>query len=72
MCVFTNKFHERLRELRRKNKLSRKDVALAVGISQAELSRWEAGFQIPQVNSAKKLAEFYNVSLEYLLGQKDE
>ena len=71
MCVFTNKFPLRLKELRKKSGLTKKEISQAVGISQAALLRWESGLQVPQVDSAKILADFYGVSLEYLLGQKD-
>lgn len=71
MCVFTNKFPQRLKELRKKSGLTKKEISQAVGISQAAISRWESGLQVPQVDFAKILADFYGVSLEYLLGQKD-
>lgn len=58
----------RLKEARLERKLSQKEVAKLLNVSQATYSNWEnAKFDSNQA-SLKKLAEIYDVSIDYLLG----
>lgn len=58
----------RLRELRHEKALKMTEVAAAVGIGQTMLSRYETGSSKLRVDVAVNSAEYFNVSLEYLLG----
>lgn len=46
-----------------------KDVEEATGISNQNLSRWENGKVIPNIEFCIKLADFYGISLDELVGR---
>ncbi len=56
-----------LSKLRAETGLSYRRLAKVVGISHNNLACYEAGTVIPSIDMALKLAEFYDVPLEYLL-----
>lgn len=58
----------RLRDLRHEKALKMTEVAAAIGIGQTMLSRYETGSSKLRVDVAVNSAEYFNVSLEYLLG----
>ena len=58
----------RLRELRKAHRMTQTDVAKLVGMGQSGYSFWESGRSKIDDASLKKLANFYNVSVDYLLG----
>ncbi len=62
----------RLKELREDNDLLQKDVAKKVGISQRKYSYYETGQTLLTEEILKKLAEYYQTSIDYLLYQTDE
>ena len=51
---------------------SQMQTAIHMDTTQAQLSKWENGKQDITLMKAKKLAEYYNVSLDYLAGRTDE
>ena len=57
---------ERLKELR--GKRTQADVAQQIGISRARYSHYENNRNTPDIEIIKKLAQFYNVSVEYIIG----
>lgn len=59
---------EQLRRLREQRDLFQKEVAEAVGISHVQLSRYESEVRAPDHATLVKLAEFYGVTTDYLLG----
>ena len=59
---------ERLRELREDHDLSQTDIADYLGCSQSVYSRYESGERILPVDVLIKLANYYSVSTDYLLG----
>ena len=59
----------RLRELREDRDLRQVDVSYYVGIDQKTLSNYETGKTNPDSQSLIKLADFYNVSIDYLVGR---
>ncbi len=65
-----NKF--RLRDLRRENNLTGEQLGKIIGVKQTTISRWEAGQVIPTQSNLKKLAAYFHVSSDYLLGLTDE
>lgn len=65
-----NKF--RLRDLRRENNLTSRDLAKLLNVSQPTITRCENGLQEPSKKNVKKLASYFNVSSDYLLGLTDE
>lgn len=58
----------RIRELREDKDLRQIDVSYATGIDQKTLSNYETGKTNPDSYSILKLADFFQVSTDYLLG----
>ena len=61
----------RLKELRKEKKLSQKEIAQEMSISEKTLSRWENGESQIKQEKAKQLADIFGVSVGYLLGYND-
>ena len=64
-------FFRRLRDLREDHDFRQEDVAEVLRISQTVYSRYERGFQTIPVVHLLKLADFYSVSTDYILGRTD-
>jgi len=62
---------ERLKELREEKGLSQTQIADAIGIRQQTISQYEKGITQPDIQTIKKLCDFFDVSADYLLGFKD-
>ena len=62
-------YFQRLRDLREDKDLLQEDVAKILGISQTVYSRYERGFQTIPVVHLLKLADYYQVSTDYILGR---
>ncbi|WP_394136819.1 helix-turn-helix domain-containing protein [Cytobacillus oceanisediminis] len=60
---------ERLRELRKKNKMTQKDVAAFLGISESGYGYYEQGRNEPSLETLRKLAARYDVSVSYITGE---
>ena len=58
--------------LRKEKKLSQKEAAEALGVSQALLSHYEKGIRECGLSFVVKAADYYNVSCDYLLGRTAE
>ena len=65
------KMYKRLRELREENKLLQKNLAEYLHCSQVAYSRYELGARYIPTEVLIKLAGFYNISVDYLLGLSD-
>lgn len=65
------KFKDRLKELREEQGLSQVQLAKATGISRTALSYYEAGLRVPSIDAAAVLADFFKVSVDYLIGRED-
>ncbi len=64
-------FSTRLKQLRLENDLLQKELADKVNIKRTTLAGWESGSRTPELNSAQILADYFKVSLDYLLGKSD-
>ena len=62
-------FRIRLKELREKAGYSQYSFADAFGISQSTIGNWEAGKREPNFDTMQRLADFFGVSVDYLLGR---
>jgi len=60
---------QRLRDLREDKDLTQTEVAAYLGIQQTVYSRYERGFQTIPPEHLLKLADFYSVSTDYILGR---
>ena len=62
-------YFQRLRDMREDFDLSQKKLAEKLGIQQTVYSRYERGYQTIPLEHLIKLADFYNVSLDFLAGR---
>ncbi|RAU97135.1 helix-turn-helix domain-containing protein [Paenibacillus sp. YN15] len=58
--------------LREKRGLTQEDLANKIGISRASLSHYEKNRREPDYTTLTKLADFFHVSVDYLLGRTSE
>ena len=61
-------YFQRLRDLREDRDLKQIDIANVLGIEQTQYSRYERGIQMMGIDKYITLAQFYNVSLDFLAG----
>lgn len=61
-------FSEKLKELRKRKNLTQMQFAKAFGISNGTIAMWETGKRSPDIETITNLAAFFNVSVDYLLG----
>jgi transcriptional regulator with XRE-family HTH domain len=69
--MFSGVKQVRLKELRKERKILQRQVAEAINCSQAVYSRYESGEREPSKEILAALADFYGVSVDYLLGRDD-
>lgn len=62
------KFHEKLKILRKKRGLTQQEVAELVHVERGVYTRWELGKSNPNYENLSMLACIFDVSLDYLLG----
>lgn len=67
-----NKFYERIKELRNLKRLSQKDFADKFSLTQQAVAKWEKNQASPNPDMLVKLADFFDVSTDYLLGRTDD
>lgn len=65
-------FRIRLKELREARNLSQYSFAKHFGISQSTVGNWESGIRQPKTDVLERIAEFFNVSVDYLLGREEK
>lgn len=65
-------FHNILKQLRKSHNLSQEDVAKVLNTTVSTISRYETGEREPNLESLCILADFFNVSLDYLLGREQK
>ena len=61
----------RLKELRKRKKLSQVRVAMDLNMNQNSISRYENGEREADYNTLIAFADYYDVSVDYLLGRTD-
>ena len=66
--MYTKILSWKLKEARKMNGFTQKDVENETGIKQVDISRYETGENKPSIDNLAKLAEFYGVSVDWLLG----
>lgn len=61
--------NNRLKELRKSAGLTQISLQMKTGIEQALLSKFENGERTPPTETLMTLADFYNVSMDYIMGR---
>lgn len=65
-------FSIRLRELRKEHNLTQKEVAKVINVTIATISKYELGIIEPDHKATEILADYFDVSIDYLLGRTNE
>ena len=66
-----NKFCERLRDLRIEKNIGQVELAASIGVSKGIISLWENGLREPKLSNLITLAQYFKVSIDYLVGLED-
>lgn len=62
--------HENLKKIREERKFTKKEVCEKTGISERAYLTYEFGEREPKISVIEKLADFYGVTTDYLLGRE--
>lgn len=61
----------RLKEIRKSKGISQLKLAMDLNTNQNTISRYETGEREPGINELIKIADYFNVSIDYLLDRTD-
>lgn len=64
-------FRKNIYELRKLNRFTQREVAQRLGVSQPSYIRYENGSAEPTLENLVKIADLYDVSVDFLLGRKE-
>lgn len=62
----------RIRELRKKSRLSQQALSNQIGVFRNTISNWETGYSQISLENAKNVAEYFGVTIDYLLGSESD
>lgn len=62
--------HENIRAIRKEKGLTQEQLADAMGVSTASVSKWETGVAAPELTVLADLADYFEVSIDALMGHK--
>ena len=65
-------FGEHLKSLRKDKKVTQKEVAKAIGATERNYQHYEANTKRPGFDNLIALADYFDVSLDYLVGRSDD
>lgn len=65
------KFQERIRNLRLAKGLTMDELANEIGVTKSRVNMWENAGSVPKEDILIKLSRFFDVSVDYLLGNDD-
>ena len=63
--------NERIKYLRNEKKITQKKLAEIIGIKEVSFQRYEYGISRPSLKMLIALADYFDVSLDYLVGRSD-
>lgn len=66
-----NEFPERLRKLREMNRLKRCVLSELCGLNRNAIKRYELGQAEPTLSTITSIADYFEVSVDYLIGRSD-
>ena len=64
-------FNEKLQELRKKKGLTQEELAVALFVSRTAISKWESGRGTPSIDSLKRIADLFSVTIDQLLSSDE-
>lgn len=63
---------EKIREMRRRSGLSQEELAEKLNVSRQAISKWELGSAVPTADKLVDIADFFGVSLDFLMRENSE
>lgn len=66
-----NKFAKNIKELREQKNISQKELASELKVSQRVISYWEHGDSEPDLEALCRVADYFDVTIDYLVGRSD-
>lgn len=66
------KINERIRLLRIQHNITQTQLAFAIDVQPASIQRFEYGTMRPSLDKLIALADYFNISLDYLVGRSDD
>lgn len=64
-------FSSRLKRLRKRDNFSREGLGNRIGVSYSTIAKYESGTREPDFDTLNKIAEIFEVSVDYLLGKSE-
>lgn len=64
-------FKDTLRRLRKDKGLTGEQLGDLFGVAKTTISAWERGVNFPKADMIRKIADFFNVSVDYLMGNPE-
>lgn len=64
-------FAERIKTLRRKKNINQSELGKIIGLSDKAISDIERGYRLTTMEKLDALADFFDVSVDYLMGRTD-
>lgn len=64
-------FHDRLNELIKQKDITRNKLLMKLKLNKSSILMWEKRNSIPKQATLEKIADYFNVSTDYLLGKTD-
>ena len=65
------KTSERIKELRDKKGIKQVELARHLSVSRTSVNAWEMGLSVPSLDRLIVIAQYFHVSLDYLVGMND-
>ena len=65
---YQNRFKDNLKELRTEKNVGQVELAKEIGVSKGIISLWENGLREPNLFSLIKLAKYFHISIDELVG----
>ncbi|MCG0275625.1 MAG: helix-turn-helix domain-containing protein [Thermosediminibacteraceae bacterium] len=62
---------ERIKSLREERKITQQELARYLGVSQKTISNYENGERSPDPDTLRKIADYFDVTVDYLLGRSN-
>ena len=69
--VETLQFGKKLKELRKEQNLTATTLAEKLGVRDTTILRWEKGLMVPNIIHLYRIAVYFGVSADYLIGLED-
>lgn len=66
----TTNFGEALLHLRRQRHLTQRQLAARLNIAESTISMYESSFRLPSYKALERIADYFDVSMDYLFGRE--